>query len=86
MEHKEFIKALVAVGLVALVCSTILCLLESYIYSRIDDEEIIIATKEVKKVVEVTKEMATVPEIEDRKSALISLGSSNRKKDSSSNK
>lgn len=42
MEHKEFIKALVAVGLVALVCSTILCLLESYIYSRVDDEEIII--------------------------------------------
>ena len=42
MEHKEFIKALVAVGLVALVCSTILCLLESYIYSHIDDEEIII--------------------------------------------
>lgn len=42
MEHKEFIKALVAVGLVALVCSTILCLLESYIYSQIDDKEIII--------------------------------------------
>lgn len=52
----------------------------------LDDEEIIIATKEVKKVVEVTKEMATVPEIEDRKSALINLGSSNRKKNSSSNK
>ena len=42
MEHKEFIKALVAVGLVALVCSTILCLLESYIYSQVDDEETII--------------------------------------------
>ena len=42
MEHKEFIKALVAVGLVALICSTILCLLESYIYSQVVDEEIII--------------------------------------------
>lgn len=42
MEHKEIIKALVVVGLVALVCTTILCLLESYIYSQIDDEEIII--------------------------------------------
>lgn len=42
MEHKEIIKALVTVGLVALVCSTILCLLESYIYSQVDDEEIII--------------------------------------------
>ena len=42
MERKEIIKALVAVGLVALLCSTILCLLESYIYSHVDDEEIII--------------------------------------------
>ena len=42
MEHKEIIKALVAVCLVALVCSTILCLLESYIYSQTHDEEIII--------------------------------------------
>ena len=42
MEHKEIIKALVVVGLVTLLCSTILCLLESYIYSQIDDEEIII--------------------------------------------
>lgn len=42
MEHKEIIKALVVVGLVTLLCSTILCLLESYIYSQIHDEEIII--------------------------------------------
>ena len=42
MEHKEIIKSLVVVGLVALLCSTILCLLESYIYSHVDDEEIII--------------------------------------------
>lgn len=42
MERKEIIKSLVVVGLVALLCSTILCLLESYIYSQIDDEEIII--------------------------------------------
>ena len=42
MERKEIIKALVVVGLVALLCSTILCLLESYIYSQIDDKEIII--------------------------------------------
>lgn len=42
MEHKEIIKSLVVVGLVALICSTVLCLLESYIYSQIDDEEIII--------------------------------------------
>ena len=42
MEHKEFIKSLLVVGLVALLCSTILCLLESYIYSQIDDKEIII--------------------------------------------
>lgn len=42
MERKEIIKSLVAVGLVALLCSTILCLLESYIYSHIDDKEIII--------------------------------------------
>ena len=42
MEHKEIIKSLLVVGLVALLCSTILCLLESYIYSQIDDKEIII--------------------------------------------
>ena len=42
MEHKEIIKALVVVGLVSLICSTVLCLLESYIHSQIDDEEIII--------------------------------------------
>ena len=42
MEHKEIIKALVAIGLFTLVCSTILLLLESYIYSQIHDEEIII--------------------------------------------
>ena len=42
MEHKEIIKSLVVVGLVALICSTVLCLLESYIYSHVDDEEIII--------------------------------------------
>ena len=42
MEHKEIIKALVVVGLVTLLCSTVLCLLESYIYSQIHDEEIII--------------------------------------------
>lgn len=42
MERKEIIKSLVVVGLVALLCSTILCLLESYIYSQIDDKEIII--------------------------------------------
>ena len=42
MEHKEIIKALVVVGLVTLLCSTILCLLESYIYSRTHDEENII--------------------------------------------
>ena len=42
MEHKEIIKALVVVGLVTLLCSTVLCLLESYIYSHVDDEEIII--------------------------------------------
>ena len=42
MEHKEIIKSLLVVGLVALLCSTILCLLESYIYSQVDDEEIII--------------------------------------------
>ena len=42
MEHKEIIKALVVVGLVTLLCSTILCLLESYIYSQTHDKEIII--------------------------------------------
>lgn len=42
MEHKEIIKALVVVGLVTLLCSTVLCLLESYIYSQVDDKEIII--------------------------------------------
>ena len=42
MEHKEIIKALVAIGLFTLVCSTNLLLLESYIYSQIHDEEIII--------------------------------------------
>ena len=42
MEHKEIIKSLLVVGLVALLCSTILCLLESYIYSQVVDEEIII--------------------------------------------
>ena len=42
MERKEIIKSLLVVGLVALLCSTILCLLESYIYSHVDDEEIII--------------------------------------------
>ena len=42
MERKEIIKALVAIGLFTLVCSTILCLLKSYIYSHVDDEEIII--------------------------------------------
>lgn len=52
----------------------------------LDDEEIIIVTKEVEKVVEVTKEMDVVPEIEDRMSALINLGYSNKKKNSSLNK
>ena len=42
MEHKENIKALVVIGLVTLLCSTILCLLETYIYSQTHDEEIII--------------------------------------------
>ena len=41
MERKEII-TLVVIGLVTLLCSTILCLLESYIYSQIHDEEIII--------------------------------------------
>ena len=41
MERKDII-TLVVIGLVTLLCSTILCLLESCIYSRIHDEEIII--------------------------------------------
>lgn len=41
MERKEII-TLVVIGLITLLCSTILCLLESYIYSQIHDEEIII--------------------------------------------